>query len=472
MKGGVALSQENSSILRFSLEESVWFQKGQEVDDLLSISLDPNITIQENDQYITIQGSLELTGEYNRTQTNQPEEEEVFKAPKLVHSVLEREEGVNEFLHHFPVDITIPFSRVSSIDDIVVEIETFDYVFPERSCLNLTAELSIAGLTNEEQAAEEEVNEDEWTSYYPGREEKADNTEAEQVFVQPENDQEDEQEDELEALTRGYGVRQNPEEEVELTAGTSSREDVDFGVAEVKIENQPVFRESEEEQEHVEIEVQPFQRISPLMEEEERISAESGIEEYEPFELEVRKAPPQKDEDWEEEDNTSDVPLFAEADVIEEPPAVLAEPIADNKPEVKVSLFRAEEETFPAENVFDKPVPESSEQKLDESTAEYSEHEKDELDESSSESDNGPKKKKGIFAKKKTLTFTEFFARKEEETHTKLKVVIVQQGDTIEKLSERYNVNVHNLLKENHLEVNQDVVEGQVLYIPSKFAEK
>ncbi len=462
------MSQENSSILRFSLEESVWFQKGQEVDDLLSISLDPNITIQENDQYITIQGSLELTGEYNRTQTNQPEEEEVFKAPKLVHSVLEREEGVNEFLHHFPVDITIPFSRVSSIDDIVVEIETFDYVFPERSCLNLTAELSIAGLTNEEQAAEEEVNEDEWTSYYPGREEKADNTEAEQVFVQPENDQEDE----LEALTRGYGVRQNPEEEVELTAGTSSREDVDFGVAEVKIENQPVFRESEEEQEHVEIEVQPFQRISPLMEEEERISAESGIEEYEPFELEVRKAPPQKDEDWEEEDNTSDVPLFAEADVIEEPPAVLAEPIADNKPEVKVSLFRAEEETFPAENVFDKPVPESSEQKLDESTAEYSEHEKDELDESSSESDNGPKKKKGIFAKKKTLTFTEFFARKEEETHTKLKVVIVQQGDTIEKLSERYNVNVHNLLKENHLEVNQDVVEGQVLYIPSKFAEK
>lgn len=466
------MSQENSSILRFSLEESVWFQKGQEVDDLLSISLDPNITIQENDQYITIQGSLELTGEYNRTQTNQPEEEEVFKAPKLVHSVLEREEGVNEFLHHFPVDITIPFSRVSSIDDIVVEIETFDYVFPERSCLNLTAELSIAGLTNEEQAAEEELNEDEWTSYYPGREEKADNTEAEQVFVQPENDQEDEQEDELEALTRGYGVRQNPEEEVELTAGTSSREDVDFGVAEVKIENQPVFRESEEEQEHVEIEVQPFQRISPLMEEEERISAESGIEEYEPFELEVRKAPPQKDEDWEEEDNTSDVPLFAEADVIEEPPAVLAEPIADNKPEVKVSLFRAEEETFPAENVFDKPVPESSEQKLDESTAEYSEHEKDELDESSSESDNGPKKKKGIFAKKKTLTFTEFFARKEEETHTKLKVVIVQQGDTIEKLSERYNVNVHNLLKENHLEVNQDVVEGQVLYIPSKFAEK
>ncbi|MFP7471758.1 stage VI sporulation protein D [Niallia taxi] len=453
------MSQENSSILRFSLEESVWFQKGQEVEDLLSISLDPNITIQENDQYITIQGSLELTGEYNRTQTNQPEEEEVFKAPKLVHSVLEREEGVNEFLHHFPVDITIPFSRVRSIEDIEVEIETFDYVFPERSCLNLTAELSIAGLTNEEQASEEETKEDEWTSHYPAREES---TEAEQIFVQQENNQEDE----LEALTRGYEQRQQPEE-IELSAG-SSREDVNFGAEE--IENEPVFRDNEEELEPVKIEVQPFQRISPLMEEEERISAESGLEEYEPFELEVRKAPSQKDDDW-EEDTTTDVPLFAEAEVLEEPPAAVVEPVADHKPEVKVSLFRSEE-TFPAEDVFDKPVPESSEQKLDESTAEFSEHDKDESEESSSENDNGPKKKKGIFSKKKSLTFTEFFARKEEETHTKVKVVIVQQGDTIEKLSERYNVNVHNLLKENHLEVNQDVVEGQVLYIPGKIAEK
>ncbi|MGV3241022.1 hypothetical protein ACEF17_13205, partial [Streptococcus hyovaginalis] len=88
------MSQENSSILRFSLEESVWFQKGQEVADLLSISLDPNITIQENDQYIIIQGSLELSGEYKRYNEGEQEEEEVFKAPKLVHSVMEREEGV------------------------------------------------------------------------------------------------------------------------------------------------------------------------------------------------------------------------------------------------------------------------------------------------------------------------------------------------------------------------------------------
>lgn len=465
MKGGVALSQENSSILRFSLEESVWFQKGQEVDDLLSISLDPNITIQENDQYITIQGSLELTGEYNRTQNLQSEEEEVFKAPKLVHSVLEREEGVYEFLHHFPIDITIPFSRVQSVDDIEVEIETFDYVFPERSCLNLTAELSIAGLTTDEHDTVEEENDEEWAAFYPVRDEEADIAEEQPNASQPVYEFV-EQEDELEALSRGYGQRQpEEEEEIEITA-SSSTEEVSFGDPEEEIEEASYREAAEDEPELVEIEVPPFQRISPLMEEEERVSADSGLQEYEPFELEVRKAPPEKEDDWEDED-ISQVPLFTEADVQEEPPPFQAAPVADTRQELKVSLFRAEEETYPAEEVFDKPVPESSELKLDESTAEYAEK-----DESSSDDDKGTKKKKGIFAKKKSLTFTEFFARKEEETHTKVKVCIVQQGDTIEKLSERYNVNVHTLLKENHLEVNQDVAEGQVLYIPIKLAEK
>lgn len=467
MKGGVALSQENSSILRFSLEESVWFQKGQEVDDLLSISLDPNITIQENDQYITIQGSLELTGEYNRTQNLQSEEEEVFKAPKLVHSVLEREEGVYEFLHHFPIDITIPFSRVQSVDDIEVEIETFDYVFPERSCLNLTAELSIAGLTTEEQDTVEDENDEEWAAFYPVRDEEADIAEEQPDASQPVYEFV-EQEDELEALTRGYGQRQpeeEEEEEIEITA-SSSTEEVSFGDPEEDPEAASYREAAEDEPERVEMEVAPFQRISPLMEEEERVSADSGLEEYEPFELEVRKAPPEKEDDWEDDDITQ-VPLFTEADVQEEPPPFQTAPVADTRQELKVSLFRAEEETYPAEEVFDKPVPESSELKLDESTAEYAEK-----DESSSDDDKGTKKKKGLFAKKKSLTFTEFFARKEEETHTKVKVCIVQQGDTIEKLSERYNVNVHTLLKENHLEVNQDVAEGQVLYIPIKLAEK
>lgn len=380
MKGGVALSQENSSTLRFSLEESVWFQKGQEVADLLSISLDPNITIQENDQYIVIQGSLELTGEYTRNDDYDfIEEEEVFQAPKLIHSVIEREEGVCEFLHHFPVDITIPLSRVVSLNEIDVEIETFDYVMPENSCLTLTADLSIAGLLNEDI------------------------------------------------------------EEVE--------------------EKQDAYREAEftsKEEEPVEIEVSSFQAVSPLIEEEYPNPLEAMNDTFSPFEVEVRKSSFDDGDDWED---PKVIPYFSEADSED-----ITSLKPDAEPELQVS-FRSEKETFTAEEVFEKPVPESSEYKVEESMEE-TEMKANEEESSSSSPEEEPKKKKALFSKTKTLTFTEFFARKEEETHTKVKVCIVQQGDTLEKLSERYNVNVHTLLKENRLEVNQDVYEGQVLYIP------
>lgn len=390
MRGGVALSQENSSILRFSLEESVWFQKGQEVADLLSISLDPNITIQENDQYIIIQGSLELSGEYKRYNEGE-QEEEAFKAPKLIHSVMEREEGVCEFLHHFPVDITIPLARVTSLDDVEIEVDTFDYIFPERSCLNLTADLTISGLASEEEADVEE--------------------------------------------------QQEVEEELELAwrSPVEVEDDVNDSI-----------------EEPVEIDVSPFQNVSPLLEEQR---AEQEVEDdiYSPFELEVRKSPEEED-DWSTND-TANVPYFSEASREEE--------VTPTEPEMKISLFRSEESVYSAEEVFQKPQQESSSESKQEEVV----LEEEELEESSSSPNEEPKKKKGLFSKTKSLTFTEFFARKEEEKHTKVKVCIVQQGDTLEKLSNRYNVNIHALLKENRMEANQDVYEGQVLYIPGNFVE-
>jgi len=81
------------------------------------------------------------------------------------------------------------------------------------------------------------------------------------------------------------------------------------------------------------------------------------------------------------------------------------------------------------------------------------------------------KKKKAL--KKKSMTLTEFFARKEEGAdQAKLKVCIVQKGDTLDSLADRYDVTVQNLQRVNHLEINQDVYEGQVLYIPVAFAKK
>jgi stage VI sporulation protein D len=81
------------------------------------------------------------------------------------------------------------------------------------------------------------------------------------------------------------------------------------------------------------------------------------------------------------------------------------------------------------------------------------------------------KKKKA--AKKKSMTLTEFFARKDESAeHAKVKVCIVQKGDTVNTVADRYDVTVQNLLRVNNLELSQDIFEGQVLYIPGTLAKK
>ena len=98
------------------------------------------------------------------------------------------------------------------------------------------------------------------------------------------------------------------------------------------------------------------------------------------------------------------------------------------------------------------------------------------LEESSSSSAEEPvkgKKKKLFGSKKKSMTLTEFFARKDDgNEQAKLKVCIVQKGDTVESVADRYAVTVQNLLRVNQLEINQDVYEGQVLYIPAALAKK
>ena len=101
-------------------------------------------------------------------------------------------------------------------------------------------------------------------------------------------------------------------------------------------------------------------------------------------------------------------------------------------------------------------------------------HKVEEESSSSSSSDDMLKKvKKKLSGKKKTMTLTEFFARKDESTgQTKLKVCIVQKGDTVDTLADRYDVTVQNLLRVNNLELNQDVFEGQVLYIPGTLAKR
>jgi stage VI sporulation protein D len=355
-KGGVALSQENQSFLRFSLEESLWFRKGQEVEELVSISLDPDITIQENDQYVTIRGSLVLTGEYQSyDEAGSGSVEESTASQKFVESVESREEGNCDFSHRFPVDITIPNNRIQSIYDIDVLVESFDYSLPERSCLKLSAELTISGLYDAEQKEEES---------------------------------------EIEVVHRS-----ETEDSVGYQPYVSQNQYQD-----------PFLFEAEAKKQQEEESIEPFPKFPTFSFQPQEETA------YQP------------DDSWYYQQPRSEGSIPVEVEV----------------------------EEVPAKNIH-----------VEEDVTHFEESE------SSSSSEEAPKQKKKKAIKKKSMTLTEFFARKDENSEqAKLKVCIVQKGDTVDSLAERYRVTVQNLLKVNQLEINQDVFEGQVLYVPVVYAKK
>lgn len=384
------MSQENQSCLRFSLEESLWFRKGQEVEELISISLDPDITIQENDQYVTIRGSLELTGEYKSYETNN-ENDEGFTSQKFVERVDEREEGTCEFSHRFPVDITIPNNRIQSIYDIDVLVESFDYSIPERSCLKLAAELTISGLYGTEQQ------------------------------------QQQSQQEQLEEIE----VQEQPEV-----------------VAELEVLHRSETDNFDEEAQEVEVEL---------------TSVQSSYKDNFLFEVEARK--PQKEES---------VEVLPKFPTFNYQPQEEVEEEESYQPswsfqEARSEASHPEEAPVPFEDVGEEvPAPTPA------PTVQF-EEEVMTAEESSSSPEEPPAKniKKKKAAKKKSMTLTEFFARKDESTeHARVKICIVQKGDTVNTVADRYDVSVPNLLRVNNLELTQDIFEGQVLYIPGSLAKK
>jgi stage VI sporulation protein D len=163
MGGGELMAENNNSSLTFSVEESVWFKKGQEVQEVLSMSLEPEISIEERGDHISITGALQLVGEYVPKDENESSLREVSHA-NMVEDVTLSDDGIGELAHRFPVDITIPTNKVRSLDDIYVIIDSFDYELPDDGSLKLAADIIISGIYEGEarqedyQASYEEEN--------------------------------------------------------------------------------------------------------------------------------------------------------------------------------------------------------------------------------------------------------------------------------------------------------------------------
>lgn len=146
---------EDQAVFRFDLNESLYFEKGQEVSEMMGVSLEPEISIQPIHDYISIRGVIELHGTYKRVPSIEENEEaynlDESQSKRYVEKVVELDDDQSEFTHRFPVEISVPANRVNDLNEVTVDIESFDYEIPNASQMKLSSTVEIHGIENQEQ---------------------------------------------------------------------------------------------------------------------------------------------------------------------------------------------------------------------------------------------------------------------------------------------------------------------------------
>ncbi|MFG6148364.1 LysM peptidoglycan-binding domain-containing protein [Halobacillus sp. B23F22_1] len=131
----------------FYLDESLWFKEGQGVSELIGISLEPNVSIADLGDEVRLHGSVELFGEYMADEKVEPyRHADTPPVGRVLDVDNGEEEGISEFTHSFPVEITVSKDRVTNLEEVVIDIESFDYELPEPNNLTLHAQLSMNGI--------------------------------------------------------------------------------------------------------------------------------------------------------------------------------------------------------------------------------------------------------------------------------------------------------------------------------------
>lgn len=364
------------SKLRFTIEESVWLRNGQEVAEVLSMSLNPEIMIEEVNEQILIKGYLYLTGEYRplKSSDNKGEVEEESLKDQLqfrsMDQINEIEDGVLELEHRFPVDITIPKQRISNVNEVYVNVESFDYDLPSYNCIELTADVEITGL-NQDLPVVLENNEE----YAESRQDSLEEDVPEMVEVEERTFEEFE-----------FEARKAPKEEEEEVTNASS------------------------ENEHA------FNRNRPPV-------------------VELKSREPESESEYNDGED-SDRNRFDYEEYLS--------PLKSLSSYPKEDTF--EEESYNANKYAGRKNNEHVEEKY--------------VVDNSSESDTNEDPRK----EENALYLTSMLTRGDEE-FSRLKMCIIQPGDSLDTVAGRYEVTTSHLVRMNRLD-NEEVSEGQILYIP------
>lgn len=197
------MSANETEPILIDLEEKIVFRQGEEIDDLYGISIQPDINVFKEATHIHLRGVLIVSGEYQSI----PNDEPVYlvdedQQENYVQQVKALDNGFTTFQYPIPVDITIPYNRISQADEPIVDIEYFDYELPEPRTLNVFAKIRLDGVQLTDQYEEERYE------YNPDFELK-----AVPEFNEPFNDEQSRQYDSFETNIQSFDDEEENEEE-------------------------------------------------------------------------------------------------------------------------------------------------------------------------------------------------------------------------------------------------------------------
>ncbi len=494
-----------TSSIRFSVEESVWFKKGQEVSDLIGISLEPEIAVQEHDNYISIRGALVLSGEY-RPQTRDVEDEinslRDSTIYRTIDEVVENDDGNFAMKHRFPIDITIPTNRIRSLEEVYVLVEAFDYEIPDTGRLELKADLCISGIANERETT---LAADKQNTVEP---------EEQNVYEQQEV-----RGDELGILgSNGNPVTQDvrgelgvqPDQEVQAVELVQSGSDADEVVEarhavedlQPEVPQSPSFIEDVTNNDGLgsafrQKVFDTFQKTQVESEKEEENAFPS-------FTTEVRKQVNENEAAEEEKvSDTTESPAAAEraevnltlvskgeqkqnevAEVNQPDELTLAErPIdADAETgdvlEAEAEVDAKDDEMAIPVNIVAKRSPQIGMKGRTEQqepgwnpkslygTQRATYNTSGERENTQEEVENEVGQQQRSMRTENALYLTKMLSYESEEDFSKLRLRIVQQGETLGTIAETYDISINHIIRLNGLD-DEIIKEGQILYIPA-----
>ena len=421
--------------LQFDISEKVRLHPQQPgIRTLVELDLYPDVEIEDQETHLRIHGYLRLAGKYVGDEEDRIDERE----ERIGVEGLQTARDLDEIAYVIPVEITLPSDRVD-MDRIAAEVESFDYRVLSPFELQIEAVLTIDGLLSDSKK-------DAKTS-----------SDGDVSFAGS-------------SVHSEKGTRLDPEEE-ELP-GEVHLIHVDNGGTESKERAQGK-------------DVHVLAEESSAIGDEGEYGAENGDEAY-LHAVESSSSGESPAEEWSPDPFTVADGRFREDEGAKTPEKADGEKSrvddgdfpAEDHPTSRVRFGiqpqkeDRDEEFQLAGNFLRKPSPDEfgPDRSATDPSAEMAgeasgtEEEAAAFDEAISEDerDREPGADKG-----EGLHWSRQFLGAREDTFVKMRMVIVQRGESVESLAGRYGVSISSILRLNGLDSGQ-LEEGQIVYIPGE----